>query len=84
MNDDLKWRSGPPPHVGWWNASIKKRPNLWRWWNGSHWSMFASESYNNEGAAISAAWIFFSTLEIKWRSYYPKNARVPRIDPRKP
>ena len=35
------WHSGPPPHVGWWNASFDfvKGNNDWRWWDGKCWSI---------------------------------------------
>lgn len=32
------WRSGPPPCVGWWNASTRRDPQVRRYWNGKRWS----------------------------------------------
>lgn len=32
------WASGPPPSVGWWNASTREDPDARRWWSGRVWS----------------------------------------------
>lgn len=37
-NDVRTWHKGPPPHVGWWNASHDRCNTQWRWWNGCAWS----------------------------------------------
>lgn len=73
------WHSGPPPHVGWWNASTRRDPTAWRWWNGSGWSIAANRNCESRKAAERAAVrAYFSGLDIEWRHYYPANARVPR------
>lgn len=38
------WHKGPPPHIGWWNASLHFDLNAWRWWDGENWSMSTSIS----------------------------------------
>jgi len=80
---DRKWHSGPPPHVGWWNASHFMNNEIWRWWNGTRWSRFITSNT----APVTAGDIANLTPEctvddIYWSDYWPKNARVPRIDPR--
>lgn len=72
------WHKGPPPHVGWWNASISYNENAWRWWNGRGWSYAAMPSYSAKQAATMAA-MQHTCERIKWTNYWPKNARVPRI-----
>lgn len=76
------WKKGPPPHVGWWNASKCKQPNIWRWWNGCRWSEFAFEHETpKEAAAIAARKSYGWLASIEWTDYWPENARVPRIKP---
>jgi len=82
--DQRKWHKGSPPHVGWWNASNSKGKHHWKWWDGKHWSTLILEHYN----AIEIAYLFYyfphrPMDKTEWTAYYPKNARVPRIDPRK-
>ena len=74
------WHSGPPPHVGWWQASVGDYEDAWRWWNGVHWS---SSSYPWEEASYASrkATVRTKSRYINWNDYYPKNARVPRIKP---
>lgn len=74
------WNSGPPPHIGWWNASISSVLDRWRWWDGTNWSV-----------ANSSGWGLCLDVEspedqcrIKWTDYWPENARVPRVDPSDP
>ena len=78
------WHRGPPPHVGWWIASISRSSTFWRWWNGKNWSVGAEPS-NNQLEALRAANVPYMgfTFDVEWTDYYPKNARVPRIDPSK-
>ena len=79
--EDREWHSGPPPHIGWWNASTNADPNNWRWWNGTAWSTFCTENMSLPSIARLAAHIEFNKQCIKWTDYWPANARVPRIDP---
>jgi hypothetical protein len=73
-----KWNDGHPPFIGWWNASIYYDLTCWRWWNGVEWSVG-----NYRGCELIFAEATGRTSEnIKWTDYWPKNARVPRIDQR--
>lgn len=75
------WHKGPPPHVGWWNASVDPRQdiaeNTWRWWDGKHWTKLRFTDYpllENDSSAEAAT-------RIWWNDYYPDNAVVPRMTP---
>lgn len=81
----LKWHSGPPPHIGWWNASLSRGSMLWRWWDGASWSFHVTVLTSASEASVRAEIKDTNLTQAKvifWRHYYPKNARVPRIDPR--
>lgn len=75
------WRSGPPPHIGWWNASLNLCEGTWRWWDGVKWSQAAYPDMSAELAASQAESCKFSTRYIKWSDYWPEGARVPRVKP---
>jgi hypothetical protein len=75
------WHKGPPPHVGWWNASFYSLDEVWRWWDGEKWSIPSETNINAGYAARQASIASSSQREIKWNDYYPEGARVPRIDP---
>ena len=76
------WHKGPPPHVGWWNASTARLDESWRWWDGSRWSVSFSP---NKGRAAAGRAVKCPTgtpsVRIEWNDYWPDGARVPRIDP---
>lgn len=76
-----KWHKGPPPHVGWWNASVNRDPESWRWWDGLEWSMAAFPEDEERVAAREAFAKTTTNSLIEWTTYWPKNARVPRIKP---
>lgn len=76
------WHKGPPPHVGWWNASVARSTASWRWWDGSEWSDYSLEDYSAERAGAHAAIRNTESWRIEWTDYWPENARVPRVDPR--
>lgn len=76
-----EWRSGPPPHVGWWNASAGRSKVMWRWWDGKRWSRAAADFRSSKTAARRAEEPTLYTGAIEWRHYYPEGARVPRINP---
>lgn len=75
--------TGPPPHVGWWQASRLGVGSLWRWWNGERWSRGV---FNTCSATDAAEYAEVPTNEtgIKWTTHWPAGARVPRIDPLNP
>lgn len=75
------WNSGPPPHVGWWNASNMKDCDTWRWWDGAKWSLAAYPHFTAEHAAREAAHAT-KAWRIEWTDHWPEGARVPRVDPR--
>jgi len=78
--DPLKWNPGPPPHVGWWNASTIRKDDVWRWWNGSEWSRHRYSvpfGANDEASKPSG----LTSAAIEWRWYWHPHARVPRINP---
>jgi len=77
----LKWFKGPPPHVGWWNASVGRNPKSWRWWNGKHWSKSVSPLSPSASAKAHAQRPALSSSTIRWTHYWPEGARVPRINP---
>jgi len=81
----IKWHKGPPPHIGWWVASLCGYEKSWRWWDGVAWSHSALPTSPINSVAF---WSMKHAPQddkkkIRWSDYYPKNARVPRIDPRK-
>ena len=83
--ESLKWHKGPPPHVGWWLASVGCIDNIWRWWDGTAWSHPLGDGAPLASVKLCAdLYAQYETQKsIKWSDYYPENARVPRIDPRK-
>ena len=78
-----KFHSGPPPHVGWWMCGkYMEFPETWRWWNGDwygDWSYFFVPNDSTPRPDELAPDNF--TKNIRWCHYWPKNARVPRINP---
>ena len=77
----LKWHSGPPPHIGWWRVDAARRgQTYWRWWNGHSWSMAARSGDALQVVSLVAD--IESAFWYAWCDYWPKNARVPRVDPR--
>ena len=85
--DDREWHSGPPPYIGWWNASRNEAPDpdTWRWWDGKHWSYFVFEDDDplmvGKMVEQMAVGHYQPINGIMWTDYWPENARVPRIDP---
>lgn len=81
---DRKWHSGPPPHVGWWNASYydgHNRNMSWRWWNGEYWSHLVFPFDSIVMVGISSGEFDDYQDKIQWTDYWPENARVPRVNP---
>lgn len=75
------WHSGPPPHIGWWNASTHKNKEFWRWWSGERWSIGV---HNMESSHCAMTWAYFlltGEKGVQWTNYWPTNGRVPRINP---
>ncbi len=77
------WSDGPPPHVGWWNASVRGGRDYWRWWDGKQWSVSASPVFSAQTAAMSAMRPDSAARQpyISWRYYWPDGARCARYNP---
>lgn len=75
------WHKGPPPHVGWWNASTIQMMDAWRWWDGVAWSKNVRTWTTAEEAADKAIHHSLFQDHIEWTDYWPEGARVPRTDP---
>lgn len=78
------WHKGPPPHVGWWNATSDTdgAPNTFSWWDGRAWSL-GSQPDAPPDVAADRAKVYRPVLElVEWTNYWPENARVTRVDPR--
>lgn len=87
---EFPWHRGKPPHVGWWytyrlDAENQEVPVIsymsgcWRWWNGKAWSVIVSHQLPAEVAANRAK-IITEAPHVLWCYYWPKKARVPRLD----
>lgn len=87
VRTDLVWMTSLiPPHVGWWNASFGGlRNDTWRWWNGTGWSMpvrGGAHPRNAELGAWRADPMFRRAPRgIRWRMYWPADARCCRYNP---
>lgn len=75
------FHTGPPPHIGWWNASITCRSHIWRWWNGRNWSEAALSSASAKSAGDVATRDRKESAQIFWSRAWPEGASVPRINP---
>lgn len=81
MKDEHIWHSGPPPHIGWWNASRKRLSISWRWWNGESWSVACAPDTPIDRVIHMATLPGSLAGPVEWTYYWPENARVPRIVP---
>lgn len=61
-----EWRTGPPPSLGWWPASVRRNPLSLRWWNGSHWSNTAMRHDPLCDVEMYARTPAFTTKVIEW------------------
>lgn len=82
-----KWKKGWPPFKGWWNMSICRDSGIWRWIEPET-GFISVAVYKNLDASDAARKakvhdIFRPIEELEYSDYWPENARVPRIDPRK-
>lgn len=72
-----KWQEGPPPAIGWWNASVSKSLSTWRWWDGREWSRPVCQENPIKHVLRMAAQkrSYASSLSpIFWTDYWPENA----------
>ena len=67
-SEDCEWRSGPPPGIGWWPASIagKPDPRFLRWWNGKHFSLGVRDDCEEWFAGATATVPNDSSIPILW------------------
>jgi hypothetical protein len=80
------WNKGYPPFTGWWCTKIGPVTDVWRWFNAKKqtWSIGVSDIHSAECAArLAVQKSPARPARIEWTDYWPKNARVPRIDPRR-
>ncbi len=77
---ERNWKSGPPPHIGWWNASMCRNTFVWRWWDGTGWRTSNIDPKLRKYDGVIAERVG----EMEWSDYWPENARVPRVDPSDP
>jgi hypothetical protein len=83
MESTLKnrvWKKGPPPHVGWWNASTCGALAAWRWWDGKRWSRVVYSFASAHRAKFSAGRAAPTQYIVEWNDFWPEDARVPRLD----
>lgn len=79
------WKTSPPPHIGWWNASRFKSAEEWRWWDGVTWSLGVRNTRTSFDVLAGAQCAVIGAVsDIMWTDYYPEGARVPRVDPSLP
>lgn len=82
MPKSYTWRKGPPPSIGWWPASYSKDNNIFRWWNGTVWSLPCTRKFTAERAgrtAARAAHALWTSDHIYWRprpSNWPERSRT--------
>lgn len=81
--DKRVWRQGPPPFVGWWNASLPEytSPFMWRWWDGERWSSGVVDSADSDEVLFKSRVPGTYDTNIVWNDYWPENAVCPRFDP---
>ena len=63
---ECKWRSGPPPSVGWWPASMWNYPDILRYWNGRNWSIGVSMARSASCAGEQSKDGTQNSRKIKW------------------
>lgn len=85
MDRAKAWRYGIPRHIGFWMTAAEgnESTQAWRWWDGSYWSMAIDPSASIEMVStLARRKTIFKGINFVYSNYWPKNARVPRIDPR--
>lgn len=67
--DERPWNTGAPPAPGWYEASVQRKANLFRWWDGEYWSWFALKSMSRDEAATRATQRFYPSPfdKVYWR-----------------
>lgn len=78
--NNLDWNDGPPPFIGWWQASAAMDAEEWRWWDGVVWSCTATADMETS-EVLESANVPNMDVGVQWTWYWPENARVPRQFP---
>lgn len=60
------WKSGPPPSVGWWPASVSNDPQCLRYWDGKAWSDAAFPTMRKTNPAVKAIRKDLRLRDIRW------------------
>lgn len=77
--DHRVWHSGPPPWIGWVNASVSKLPSLWRWHHGNGRYSAPVYAYRDADTAGEIAKMKDITNRcVLWTDYWPEDGRVTR------
>jgi len=63
----MRWRKGKPPSIGWWPASIKKIPGVYRWWDGEQWSAAIFRMCTAEEAGKVASVPSIHSKQVLWQ-----------------
>jgi hypothetical protein len=75
----MKWHKGPPPSIGWWPASFDRNELVYRWWNGSCWSVPALKGDSAQTVARCANIPAQESDMIEWTDRpksWPKRSRT--------
>lgn len=73
----VKWYTGAPPSIGWWNASTTRQIYIWRWWNGSEWSAVCYDDSSIDDVIANSQKPSDDQELICWSNYWPENAIAP-------
>lgn len=66
------WTFGPPPSVGWWEASVNCTADLFRWWDGLTWSLACTPGMTLDDVDARAAFaIPGPASRMAWRAIDP-------------
>lgn len=79
------WHLGFPSNIGWYLTAIMNEEETtqhWRWFDGLQWSFACKPEYSlSLIAEYAQKYTVFTSCEFVWCEFWPKNARVPRINP---
>lgn len=67
MSKKPVWRTGAPPSLGWWPASVygTRDPEYLGWYDGKYWSAFCHVSHSDAYAAAQAE-ILGGSQDVEW------------------
>lgn len=66
--NECRWRSGPPPDVGWWPAGVTEDASFIRYWDGKNWSWgFDCKFSSKELPERALSWLSVNSQDyIQW------------------